>query len=75
MGVIIKFEDCTDTDSTVLEISVQEDNKICISIEKESENIFESCWMDIETAVKFSKELRKQIAIAKDFELNSEDNE
>lgn len=31
--------------------------------------------LNIDTAIKFSKELRKQIAIAKELILNSEDNE
>lgn len=75
MGVIIKFEDCIDNDNTTLEISVEDSNRICICIENEDSNLLDSCWLDIDTAVKFSKELRRQIAIAKDFELNSEDNE
>lgn len=74
MGVIIKFKD--HKDDCTLEVKAEGlKNIVSISIEMQSENIFESVWMDVDTAVKFSKELRKQIAIAKDFELKSEDNE
>lgn len=74
MGVIIKFKDHND-DSTLQVLAEGMDGIISVSFEMESETIFESVWMDIETAVKFSKELRRQIAIAKDNQLKSEDNE
>lgn len=74
MGVITKFIDCT-SDVCTTEISVEDNDRICIFSEDLSEDKFISFWMDVETAVKFSKELRRQIAIAKDNQLNSEDNE
>lgn len=72
MGVIIKFKDQYENDQTELEVRA-DDNLISICLECDSE--FIQINLDTDTAVKFSKELRKQIAIAKDFELNSEDDE
>lgn len=70
MGVIIKFRD--HQDETELDVRA-DDNIIAVVLECESD--FIQINLDTDTAVKFSKELRKQIALAKDFELNSEDNE
>lgn len=72
MGVIIKFKDQYETDPTELEVRA-DDNLIAICLECDSD--FVQINLDIDTAVKFSKELRKQIAIAKDFNFNSQDNE
>lgn len=72
MGVIIKFKDLSFDDSTELEVITIEDY-IQIGLENDGKLLLIN--LDIDTAVKFSKELRRQIAIAKDFELNSEDNE
>lgn len=72
MGVIIKFKDLAEDDFTELEV-INFDDYIQIGLENEDELL--QINLDIETAVKFSKELRRQIAIAKDYQLNSEDNE
>lgn len=70
MGVIIKFEDYEGKGA--IELNNSDDLTIMfINIDTTSYLIE----FDIETAVKFSKELRRRIAIAKDNQIKSDCNE
>ena len=70
MAVIIKFEHYEG--GSFLETNYCDD-LVIVEIQNSKGSV--SIELDIETAVKFSKELRKQIAIAKDNQLKSECNE
>lgn len=69
MGVVIKFEDYEGKGA--IELNNSNDLTIMFIEIDTTSYLIE---FDIETAVKFSKELRRQIAIAKDNELKSESN-
>ncbi len=62
MSITLKFHDCTD--DTVLELEADiTSNCVHINLESKYE---QECWgifLDKSTAIKFSKELRKQIAL------------
>jgi len=68
MGVIIKFEDAND--DTTLETYLTDDNLIGLTVECNTEWLH--IHLDIETAVKFSKELRKVIAESKEINENEQ---
>lgn len=70
MGVVIKFEDYEGKGA--VEVNNSDDLTIMFIEINTTTYLIE---FDIETAVKFSKELRRQIAIAKDNQIKSECNE
>ena len=60
-GVSLVFHDFID--ETKLTISLKDKEFICLYIDNEEEEQYGCIYLDRSTAIKFSKELRKQIAL------------
>lgn len=58
--MIIKFQDVED--ETQIEVTSVDNAKDCLQISIDDKII----WLDIDTSIRFAKELRRQIAIIKD---------
>jgi hypothetical protein len=71
MAVEIKFKGVTPTKNSKIEVLVLLNNQIFINIEDANErNAY--VYLDKETAIKLSKELRKQISLITESEANFE---
>jgi hypothetical protein len=65
MSVSLKFHDDDNKDVTIEVGCVKPCEQIVISISFEEEQDYSHIYLDVSTAIKFSKELRKQIALLK----------